>query len=188
MKSNTNYNKSHSERFGLGQRIKLSIDCVGITQKKLSELTGLSPSSIVDYIKEKHLPSSLTVVDIAEKCSVDSGWLLNGAIDSYLGYKIKLVRGSAEKSVEEFALQINTSVQFVQAAENGTIVPSLSWLEKVMRKFGIDESYFSGTDRNTLPFDDIIRLLHDDPFAAPEILKILRARKEQREASKRLLS
>jgi transcriptional regulator with XRE-family HTH domain len=128
------------------------------------------------------------VIDIAQWCCANPGWLLSGTNDDHIGKKVKLVRESAEVQISEFASRLHTPIQFVEAVEKGVLIPSEEWLDEVIRVFGIAEYFFVGNNFRAFGQNEIVGLLEKDPEAIPEVLKILRARKVQREASQRLLS
>ncbi len=62
----------------LGERIKLAIKQRGITQKKLSEITGIPQSSLVDIIKSRVEPSVDKVRNIAQALGLNLNWLILG--------------------------------------------------------------------------------------------------------------
>jgi transcriptional regulator with XRE-family HTH domain len=202
---NTNRKKSYYSDSGLGARIKLAIESCGFTQKKLAELTGLSPNSIVDYIKEKHQPSAQAIIDIAERCFVDSGWLLSGKKNEALGKNIGRIRIKVGIDPSVIAKKLGVPIEFISMVEMAELFPSDSWINRLCIEFHIFKSSLlrgdfpliapPGYDAvvveseqtiNLGTVKEIVNLLYEDPGAQEDILELLRARKKQREITSRL--
>lgn len=83
----------------LGNRLTKVLDEKGISSKKLAELSGLTPSSISYFKKDKRKPSDETIKTIAKVLNVDFDWLENGN---------KLINVSARKLIDNNADSIMT--------------------------------------------------------------------------------
>ena len=58
------------------QRLKQAIDRAGISQKELSIISGVSPSSISQYLNGRAIPSFESSVKLGNALKVNSAWLM----------------------------------------------------------------------------------------------------------------
>jgi transcriptional regulator with XRE-family HTH domain len=157
-------------------------------QVNAAEKLGISNSIISDIKNFKREPSIGICKKVLQKCPyVSLEWLVTGKGTLSIGEKVAHIRKSSRLGIEEFALKMNVPARFLQGIESGQIMPSTEWFDMVYT-FGQNSFYSNSIEYPSENDNELLLLLKDDPSAKLEILNILRARKAQRDASKRLLS
>ncbi len=111
----------------ISERIFERLAQLSMTQKEFSEKTGILPSTISEWKKNKTNPSSEKIMPICEAIGVTPEWLLSG-IDP---------AGSKEESRDYYTVKKNT--------EMGRLISYYNMLEPAFRErmIGYAEAYAS---------------------------------------------
>ncbi len=64
----------------VGDRVFLRLKEIGMSQKELSERTGIAQSTISEWKKKKNNPTTDRIMIISEVLDVSPSWLLSGAV------------------------------------------------------------------------------------------------------------
>ncbi|MCM2317966.1 MAG: helix-turn-helix domain-containing protein [Pseudomonas sp.] len=65
-------------QMGIGKRIRMAIDALGLTIRQASELTGISYSSLQNWIGEHREPRPDALITIGSRLGISIDWLLTG--------------------------------------------------------------------------------------------------------------
>jgi transcriptional regulator with XRE-family HTH domain len=60
----------------INKNLKLILEIKGLSQKDLSEKTGITQATISRYINGSRLPSAESIITICEELNISSDWLL----------------------------------------------------------------------------------------------------------------
>ena len=109
----------------ISERIFERLEQMKMTQKEFSEKTGIQPSTISEWKKNKTNPSSEKIMPICEALGVSPAWLLSG-IDP---------AGSREQSRDYYTVKKNTDM--------GRLLAYYNRLEPMFRErlIGYAEAY-----------------------------------------------
>ena len=116
----------------ISERIFERLTQLSMTQKEFSEKTGILPSTISEWKKNKTNPSSEKIMPICEAIGVTPEWLLSG-IDP---------AGSREESRDYYTVKKNTDM--------GRLISYYNMLEPAFRErmIGYAEAYASMKEKD----------------------------------------
>ena len=63
------------------KRLRLMLDNLGLTQKELAMMTGLTDSAISHYLSGDRLPHAGTLINISTSTNVSPNWILGFGSD-----------------------------------------------------------------------------------------------------------
>jgi transcriptional regulator with XRE-family HTH domain len=185
----------------IGDRIKLAINCRGTTQKRVSEIIEISEDAMVNYIKNRRIPPLKTILKIAETCYVESGWLVNGAINIKV---VETLIKSMSKFPKNILLEVASNLGISQIYFDKLFLyefePSFKFI-KDYDEFVHGETYDSkfitlmrkqkriSTATNLFPsekpnfhnpqIEEILNYLQDDDSSQKIVLELLRSLKKR---------
>lgn len=146
---------------GFKERLKEAMEQNGMTNYKLAKATGLSASTIANWLNGTTTPDStkLEVVGLHLACNAD--WLLTG--DGYMWSKGKELYCDTN---EESAIQLSLSIA-------KSIIENKILLKDIAKKFKVEENYIK-----RIVYDDIPKSEIDIPMLQ-DILSYTNQKEEQ---------
>ena len=66
------------------KRMKLLIENLGISQRDISEMTGITEASVCRYLQGARIPNAGTLIAIARATNVSIDWLLGHGSDDVM--------------------------------------------------------------------------------------------------------
>ena len=67
----------------IGNRIKHKRKELNMTQKELSDMTGIPTTTISDYEKDKYEPNATNILKISDVIKCKISWLVTGKIENF---------------------------------------------------------------------------------------------------------
>ena len=100
-------------------RLKESMQCAGVSQKRLAELTGVKQSALSTYCAGKGLPSAETLYLLSRELGVSMSWLIAGTNQTS-----EFVWKQRALEAENRAQQAESKLSMLKSAMEG-------WLSKI---------------------------------------------------------
>ena len=169
------------------ERFKKIRSYYGLSQAQFAQKIQVSPGFISNVETGRSNVSEKTINAICEAFPICKEWISLGEGEMFLpgkegnevdktevGGRVKKVRKEADLTQEEFAKRIGYSKMQVHSVENGKVIPSNQFLEKVSIEFGTDYQWLMTGEgqahNNTDPVDDeLIEWLRRNPDVAREL-------------------
>ena len=161
-----------------GELIKLARKGKGLTQKQLSEKTGLAVVTIQQYERNLRQPKLENIKKIAEALDITPaylmGWDKEESLSNTVSKNIKMYREEFGFSRSFVANFIDSPIDYEEALENGTATPTADELQKISRYFGVPlQDFFKNRKTNLAPKIDYIEsLLYENGYMIVELKSI----------------
>lgn len=129
-----------------GELIKTARKNKGLTQKQLAEKTGLAAVTIQQYERNLRQPRLENIKKIAEALDTTVAYLMDWkekeSLSNVLAENIKTYRKNLGISKKSLSVILGKSVSYVEALENGSIIPSQDELQILSNCFEIPVKSF----------------------------------------------
>ena len=171
-------------------RIKKIREYFGLSQAQFAQKIHISPGLISNIETMRNEISERTLNSICEAFPINLEWLRNGTGEMLvqvseqnpinkegISKRVKEVRTWMGLTQKAFAERIKYSAIQVHSVENGKVIPSNQFLEKISKEFGVSYEWLStgtGLMENVDGYvdDKLIKWLEENP----EVVRELRIR------------
>ena len=199
--------KDHiSKVLGIGERIRYVRQILGMNQSEFAEKIGVeSYNTVFRYEKNKRKPNSATIGRICEIGYTTFKWILLGKVNTEICDRLIDSIKSKNIRYEIITMGFGMSSEYLKGIAKYKISPSKKFISKYCDHYDEDRVLFYDflmfeddnmefyipksrhkKDNNIKKINEICKLLEEDTEAQDLVLKLLRSRKESKEAAEAL--
>ena len=154
------------QAISLGDKVRLARQEKGLTQARLAEITGVTPTHVSDIERSAAQPTPEVLRRLAEALECPVSLLMSDAAPG-LGAKVKSLRRELGLSQRQLAMRTGVSAAMIGQIEKGRIQPSLRSVESLAEGLGVSPCYlvvdtYSLQEMAGAMGPDLLRLLSED--------------------------